>query len=143
MGVSISRHHDACRAPEAESQATGRDCDSRYPSEIPFHNEELMSETTANSGTPEASRAALLTVFLVVFIDLLGFGIVLPLMPRYAKNLLEPAGIPEQLHGLTIGGLLAVFSLMQFIFAPVWGRVSDRVGRKPILILGLAGSVVF
>src|SRR6516225_3382439 len=102
-----------------------------------------MPETTTNSGTSSASRAALLTVFLVVFIDLLGFGIVLPLMPRYAKNLLEPAGIPEQLHGLTIGGLLAVFSLMQFIFAPVWGRVSDRVGRKPILILGLAGSVVF
>jgi MFS family permease len=102
-----------------------------------------MSETTENSGTPKALRAALLTVFLVVFIDLLGFGIVLPLMPRYAKNLLEPAGIPDQLHGLTIGGLLAVFSLMQFIFAPIWGRVSDRVGRKPILILGLAGSVVF
>lgn len=102
-----------------------------------------MSEIAANSGSPKASRAALLTVFLVVFIDLLGFGIVLPLMPRYAKNLLEPAGIPEQLHGLTIGGLLAVFSLMQFVFAPIWGRVSDRVGRKPILILGLAGSVVF
>lgn len=102
-----------------------------------------MTEPATNSRTPPVPRAALLTVFLVVFIDLLGFGIVLPLMPRYAKNLLEPAGIPEQLHGLTIGSLLAVFSLMQFLFAPIWGRVSDRIGRKPILILGLAGSVVF
>jgi MFS family permease len=85
----------------------------------------------------------LLTVFLVVFIDLLGFGIVLPLMPLIAKHYFEPAGIPEQLYGLTIGSLLAVFSLMQFIFAPVWGRVSDRVGRKPILLLGLVGSVIF
>jgi MFS family permease len=101
-----------------------------------------MADPHANHRTP-AARAALLTVFLVVFIDLLGFGIVLPLLPRYANELLTPAGIPVQLHGLTVGAILAVFSLMQFVFAPVWGRVSDRVGRKPILILGLAGSVVF
>jgi MFS family permease len=101
-----------------------------------------MTEPSTNSG-PTASRAALVTVFLVVFIDLLGFGIVLPLLPRYAQDLLPNAGIPDQLHGWVIGGLLSVFSLMQFIFAPIWGRVSDRVGRKPILVLGLAGSVVF
>lgn len=92
---------------------------------------------------PAAPKGALLTVFLVVFIDLLGFGIVLPLMPRYAKDLLDPAGIDRQLHGLTIGALLSVFSLMQFVFAPIWGRVSDRVGRRPVLLLGLGGSVVF
>src|SRR2546430_3957189 len=102
-----------------------------------------MPETTANPGVSPGSRAALFTVFLVVFIDLLGFGIVLPLLPRLAEGLLNPAGVPSQLHGWVIGALLAVFSLMQFVFAPVWGRVSDRVGRKPILILGLAGSVVF
>lgn len=101
-----------------------------------------MTDPLAKSGPP-ASRAALVTVFLVVFIDLLGFGIVLPLMPRYAQDLLPNADIPDQLHGWVIGGLLSVFSLMQFIFAPIWGRVSDRVGRKPILVLGLAGSVVF
>ena len=84
-----------------------------------------------------------MTVFLVVFIDLLGFGIVLPLLPRYADRLLEPAGVSSQLHGLVIGALLSAFSFMQFVFAPIWGRVSDRVGRRPILILGLAGSVVF
>jgi MFS family permease len=101
-----------------------------------------MSETPANP-SPPVPRAALLTVFLVVFIDLLGFGIVLPLLPRYADRLLGPAGVPSQLQGWAIGGLLSVFSLMQFVFAPIWGRVSDRVGRKPILVIGLAGSVVF
>src|SRR3954468_1014314 len=101
-----------------------------------------MTEPPANPGR-SASRAALLTVFLVVFIDLLGFGIVLPLLPRYADRLLEPAGVSRQLHGWVIGGLLSVFSLMQFIFAPIWGRVSDRVGRRPILLIGLVGSVVF
>jgi MFS transporter, DHA1 family, tetracycline resistance protein len=102
-----------------------------------------MNEPQANYKPPTASRAALLTVFLVVFIDLLGFGIVLPLMPLIAKSYLPAAGVPEQLKGITIGSLMAVFSLMQFVFAPIWGRLSDRVGRKPILILGLAGSVVF
>jgi DHA1 family tetracycline resistance protein-like MFS transporter len=92
---------------------------------------------------PAAPRGAKLTVFLVVFIDLLGFGIVLPLLPRYAKDLLEPLDTERQLQGFIIGALLSVFSLMQFIFAPIWGRISDRVGRRPILLLGLAGSVVF
>src|SRR5215204_1551217 len=102
-----------------------------------------MNETPEITAPTLAPRSALLIVFLVVFIDLLGFGIVLPLLPRYADRLLEPAGIPRQLHGLVIGALLSVFSLMQFAFAPIWGRVSDRVGRRPILLLGLGGSVVF
>lgn len=101
-----------------------------------------MTETPANS-SESALKAARLTVFLVVCIDLLGFGIVLPLLPVYAKDILEPAGVSRQLHGWVIGGLMSIFSLMQFVFAPIWGRISDRVGRRPILILGLAGSVIF
>lgn len=80
-------------------------------------------------------RAPLAIIFLTVFIDLLGFGIVLPLLPRYAKHF--------QADGLTLGLLMASFSAMQFLFAPLWGRVSDRVGRRPILMLGLAGSTFF
>jgi MFS family permease len=102
-----------------------------------------MTKTPEKPGRT-ASRAALLTVFLVVFIDLLGFGIVLPLLPRYVERLLGPAGFSRQLEqGVVIGGLLSVFSLMQFVFAPIWGRISDRVGRRPILVIGLGGSVVF
>lgn len=77
-------------------------------------------------------KASLSIVFLTVFIDLLGFGIVLPLLPRYGQQF-------EADH-LQLGLLMASFSAMQFLFAPFWGRVSDRVGRRPILILGLVGS---
>src|SRR5437762_11991294 len=90
------------------------------------------------------SRSAMLIVFLVVFIDLLGFGIVLPLLPLYATELLDPLFPDSALQrGAILGVLMALFSFMQFIFAPIWGRISDRAGRRPILMLGLIGSVVF
>jgi MFS family permease len=85
-------------------------------------------------------------VFLVVFIDLLGFGIVLPLLPLYGKHFVEPlfeGGEKSKAGGAIVGLLMASFSAMQFVFAPIWGRISDRVGRRPILLVGLAGSVAF
>jgi MFS family permease len=88
----------------------------------------------------------LLIVFLVVFIDLLGFGIVLPQLPRYGDQYVEtlfPGGRENATGGAILGLLMASFSAMQFLFAPVWGRVSDHVGRRPILLIGLGGSVVF
>jgi MFS family permease len=91
---------------------------------------------------PRAHHSALLIVFLVVFIDLLGFGIVLPLLPRFAKEYI-PGGVASPWTGPIIGLLMASFSAMQFIFAPIYGRISDRIGRRPILLLGLASSVVF
>lgn len=86
----------------------------------------------------------MMIVFLVVFIDLLGFGIVLPLLPLIAKNYVAPV-FPgsDVMVGVVIGMLMSSFSLMQFLFAPMWGRLSDRVGRRPILLVGLVGSVVF
>ena len=95
---------------------------------------------------PPLNRSALLIVFLVVFIDLLGFGIVLPLLPRFADEYvgtIVPGGKDTPLGGFIVGMLMSSFSLMQFLFAPVWGRISDRVGRRPILLLGLGGSVAF
>src|SRR5262245_52644888 len=109
------------------------------PSESPAVQQE--------SGPPQETRShrsALLVVFLVVFIDLLGFGIVLPLLPLYATDLLEPlfpAADQALVRGALLGLLMSSFSAMQFVFAPVWGRVSDRIGRRPILLLGLCGSV--
>jgi MFS family permease len=90
-------------------------------------------------------RSALVIVFVVVFIDLLGFGIVLPLLPRFGEVYVEnlvPGGRANRLGGAVLGLLMSSFSLMQFVFAPVWGRISDRVGRRPILLIGLVGSVV-
>jgi MFS family permease len=95
---------------------------------------------------PASSRNAQLIVFLVVFVDLLGFGIVLPLLPLYGDTYVAaiiPGGKENRAGGAILGVLMASFSLMQFVFAPVWGRISDRIGRRPILLLGLAGSVLF
>ncbi len=73
-------------------------------------------------------------IFLTVFIDLIGFGIVLPLLPSYAAAF--------QVSDTAIGFLVASFSLMQFLLAHWWGRLSDRIGRRPVLLVGLAGSAV-
>ena len=74
----------------------------------------------------------LLIIFLTIFIDLVGFGIVIPLLPFYA----------EELHAtpFDIGILVSSYSLMQFLFSPVWGNLSDRFGRRPILFWTILGS---
>lgn len=99
------------------------------------------SPPAENDPNPPARKAALFIVFIVVFIDLLGFGIVLPLLPRYAEKFLH--GVRPEVQGVIIGLMYSVFSAMQFLFSPMLGRLSDRVGRRPILLLSLAGSVVF
>lgn len=73
-------------------------------------------------------------IFCTVFLDLIGFGIVLPLLPSYAAAF--------QVNETAIGGVVASFSLMQFLLAHWWGRLSDRVGRRPVLLVGLAGSAI-
>jgi MFS transporter, DHA1 family, tetracycline resistance protein len=93
------------------------------------------------SSSDKSKHAALGIVWLVVFIDLLGFGIVLPVLPRQAELYLT--GYSAEAKGAIIGVLFSIFSLMQFVFSPVWGRISDRIGRKPVLLISLAGSVVF
>jgi DHA1 family tetracycline resistance protein-like MFS transporter len=71
-------------------------------------------------------------IFLTIFVDLIGFGIVLPLLPFYAQ---EFGATP-----LVIGLIVAAHPAMQFVVGPLWGRMSDRMGRRPILLLGLVGS---
>lgn len=75
-------------------------------------------------------------VFLTVFLDLLGFGMVLPLMPLYAA---DPRFLAEPWQ---IGWLMAIYSIGQFLFAPAWGRISDKWGRRPVMIIGLFGSAL-
>ncbi|MFM8413408.1 MAG: MFS transporter [Planctomycetota bacterium] len=104
-----------------------------------------MNQTQLPERSPAADRWPLLVVFLTVFIDLLGFGIVLPVLPRQVAPYLDAIGLSVEAGsgGAVLGILFSVFSLMQFVFSPVWGRLSDRIGRRPILLLSLAGSVVF
>jgi MFS family permease len=85
-------------------------------------------------------KPSLLVIFLSVFIDLIGFGIVLPLLPGYAEDNFRP---DFSAKGFVIGGIIASFSAMQFFFAPAWGKLSDRIGRRPVMLisnLGAAGS---
>ena len=77
-------------------------------------------------------KPSVLVVFLTVFIDLIGFGLVLPLLPIYSQKF--------GASGFMIGAIMASFSAMQFVFAPAWGRLSDRIGRRPVLLVSTAGS---
>src|SRR5881275_2185721 len=79
-------------------------------------------------------KPSTLVIFLTVFIDLIGFGIVLPLLPLYNRDL--------GASGFLIGVIQASFSAMQFLFAPAWGRLSDRIGRRPVLLVSTAGAAV-
>ena len=76
----------------------------------------------------------LLIIFLTIFVNLVGFGIIIPLLPFYA----ETFGASP----LVIGLLFAVFSLCQLVAAPALGDLSDRYGRRPVLIFSLLGTVV-
>jgi MFS transporter, DHA1 family, tetracycline resistance protein len=75
-------------------------------------------------------KPSLFVIFLTVFVDLIGFGIVLPLLPIYSRNF--------EAQGVTIGVIMAAYSIMQFVFAPIWGRLSDRIGRRPVLLMSTA-----
>ena len=77
-------------------------------------------------------KPSMLVIFLTVFIDLIGFGIVVPLVPMYSRH--------YGASGWLIGLIIASFSAMQFIFSPIWGRLSDRHGRRPILLVSTAGA---
>lgn len=73
-------------------------------------------------------------VVLAVFLDLVGFGIVVPQLALVAGRFTT--------SGLVIGAVVATDSLLSFLLAPAWGRLSDRIGRRPVILLGLAGSAV-
>lgn len=92
----------------------------------------IVAPETETDESKRSRKLTLLTVFVVVFIDLLGFGIVLPLLPRYGAHF--------NASSMQLGLLMASFSAMQFLFAPLWGMLSDRIGRRPVLIVGLLGS---
>jgi len=88
---------------------------------------------TARGNGPAQLRRLAVLIF-VCFVDAIGFMIIVPLLPFYALRL---HGTPE-----TVGWLIASFSIAQLLSAPVWGRVSDRYGRRPALLIGLTASTI-
>jgi MFS family permease len=99
------------------------------------------AEANPPSSGKTLRQTSLLLVFVIVCIDLLGFGLVLPLLPIYGEKL--AANLPKGQVGMIVGGLMLSFPLMQFLFSPIWGRLSDHLGRRPVLLLSLAGSCLF
>lgn len=94
----------------------------------------MSKETTEGAENDKFFTRPLLIIFVTIFIDLLGFGMVIPLLPFYAQ---EFKATP-----LDIGFLVSAYSWMQFIFAPILGSLSDKYGRRPILFLSILGSGV-
>lgn len=76
-------------------------------------------------------KSSLFILFIVMFFVMVGFGIIIPVLPFYAETI---GATPTEL-----GLLMAVYSLMQFIFSPMWGKISDRIGRKPVMMIGIFG----
>ena len=83
---------------------------------------------------PKDNRKQFILIFIIAFLNLIGFGMIIPLLPHYARSF--RAGIMDT------GLLVASYAAAQFIGSPIWGRLSDKIGRRPVLIITLAGSVV-
>ncbi|RJU97325.1 MAG: MFS transporter [Candidatus Poseidoniales archaeon] len=94
-----------------------------------------------SSTTNDVSKSALLVLFLVTMIDMIGFGIIIPFLTYLVKDLAQEQGVVE--IGLWVGLLMTAYSAAQFLFSPFWGSLSDRLGRRPILMIGLVGNTVF
>lgn len=98
--------------------------------------EPYAQKITGSDGSEKFFTPPLIIIFITVFIDLIGFGMVIPILPFYAET------APFNASPIEIGFLFAVYSLMQFFFSPLLGRLSDRFGRRPILFISLLGSAV-
>ena len=77
-----------------------------------------------------------------LFVVMIGFGITLPVLPFYVERLALAGGASRQSVVLHVTLLTGVYALMQLIFAPLWGRWSDRIGIRPLILIGLAGYVI-
>ncbi len=91
-----------------------------------------MTQVSQEQAKPK--KTALILIFFTVFIDLVGFGLIIPALPTYAQRL--------HASEFTVGMLIASYSLMQFFFTPIWGRLSDKLGRRPMLLFSLAASAI-
>jgi len=88
----------------------------------------------SSSPAPRANRRALTFIFITILLDVLGAGIMMPVIPYLVR--------PYSTHGLTIGLLAVAYSIAQFFAAPLFGALSDRHGRRPVLVISLFGASI-
>ncbi|MDP6224557.1 MAG: MFS transporter, partial [Candidatus Poseidoniaceae archaeon] len=100
-----------------------------------------MDEETNPSSGMDAGKGALVVLFLVTMIDMIGFGIVIPFLTYLVEDLATDQNITS--IGIWVGLLMTSYSAAQFLFSPIWGGLSDRIGRRPVLMIGLVGNTVF
>ncbi|MDQ6733199.1 MAG: MFS transporter [Nitrospirota bacterium] len=84
----------------------------------------------------------LLVLFFCLFLVMIGFGITLPIFAFYAERLAKESGASQGAAAVHVGLLTGIYAFMQFLFAPLWGRWSDRIGRKPLVLIGIAGFAI-
>lgn len=140
-----------------------------YTLNVSQRYQEVMTEQAKLAPTelPKETKRVLKLMFLTMFMDLVGFSIIFPMFPAMAKHYLSvdsenfflkgmmdlisniqsvaltADGTPQMSTVVLFGGLLgALYSLLQFVAAPLWGGISDRVGRKPVLLISVAGLFV-
>lgn len=87
-------------------------------------------------------NSKLVTVFATLFIVALGYGVILPVLPFYTERLALGAGATDESIIFHIGFLTSIFPFFQMLFAPLWGRWSDKLGRRPLLIIGILGFII-
>lgn len=80
------------------------------------------------------NRKNLIILFFTMVVVMLGFGMIIPIMPFYIKSF--------GASGSALGSLMAVYGFLQFVFSPIWGGLSDRIGRKPVLMIGVLGNAL-
>ena len=84
----------------------------------------------------------LLVLLICLFVTMIGFGITLPVLPFYVERLALAGGTSRQSVAMHVGLLTGVYAFAQLIFAPIWGRWSDRIGRRPLVLIGISGYVM-
>ncbi len=100
----------------------------------PMSDSDQPNGGQADAAAPAKDKSVMGIIFLIVFMDLLGFGVIIPLLPVYAKN--------YDASPLQVGLLFSIYSICQLVASPILGAISDRHGRRPVLIFSQLGSAI-
>jgi DHA1 family multidrug resistance protein-like MFS transporter len=94
------------------------------------------------TGETTQVRRRMPVLLLCVFVVMVGFGITMPVIPFYTERLALSEGVPRTTIATHVGLLTSAYALMQLLFAPVWGRWSDKIGRRRLVLIGIVGSTL-